>query len=245
MDRAAFIDRRTSDAWTYGIEHRERLVRTFMDGDRLTVRPLLKDIVDILIEEIQGARLREDVLPLDRYAQTESAGGRLEVTVNSRIHLMEGVKHVNGVAHVAKWHESIHVDRDFRDLGQARVGEQASLPGLVAQLPALVACRGFHENLPAERKASEFFAETAGVAAAVCGEDLNQSPAYRYLVRRARQGGELGASGWSLLYSAAEFIGVNPSTLLKFLEHNGIAAAARRDSGNRLIGNVQLGLEER
>ena len=117
--------------------------------------------------------------------------------------------------------------RDFRDLGQADPGEQPLLPGLVAQLPRLVACRGFHDHLPAERKESEFFAEIAGVAAAVCADDLNQSPAYRKLARQARQGGDLGSGGWSLVYSASEFIGVNPSALLKYLDHHGMVRVVR------------------
>ena len=240
MDRAAFTAHRTDEAWTYGVAHRERLVREYMDAEGLTDRPLLKDVVDVLIEETQGARLREDVLPLDRYAQTECVGSRLEVTVNSRISAMEGVKHVAGVVHVAKWHESIHVECDFKDASPA-IEDQPSLPGLDSEPVQMVACRGFHRNLPPERRASEFFAETAGVAAAVCREDLNRCPAWRNLSHRARKGGDLG---WTELYASAEFIGVNPAAIVKFVEHHGLACVSRLDGHDKLVGNARLELED-
>jgi hypothetical protein len=63
----------------------------------LANRPLLKDIVDDLIEGIQGARLRQGVLPLDRFGQTENLGGKLEVTINSRIPEMILAKDVAGI----------------------------------------------------------------------------------------------------------------------------------------------------
>jgi len=77
----------------------------------------MKDVIDDLIEDVQGARLLEDVLPLDRFAQAEIVDNRVVVTINKRVMDMPGVKNVTGVALVSKCHESIHIARDFRRAG--------------------------------------------------------------------------------------------------------------------------------
>jgi hypothetical protein len=201
-------------------------VKAFVQEERITERPMLKDIIDYLIEDVQGARLREEVLPLDRYAQTELIAGRTEVSINSRIREIPGVRHVTGIVYVAKWHESIHVARDFPALGKAQEVAQPTLPGVEAELPQLVACRGFNEGLQGESRGREFFAENAGIAAAICGEDLRRTPTYASFMNRAADGGDLGTSGWDQLYRTAEFIGVNPSALLTYFQHTGLLRVA-------------------
>jgi hypothetical protein len=135
------LDTRRANAWGLGILHRERLLRGYMDTKGLVERPLLKNVVDELIEEVQGARLRDEVLPLDRFAQTELVRGRAVVSINSRLADIPGVKDAAGVGYVAKWHESVHVERDLGGLGSDGSAAQAMLPGSEAQVPRLLVCR--------------------------------------------------------------------------------------------------------
>ena len=58
-----YLQTKLRDCWTLGVQHREGLIREYMKANGLTDRPFLKDVIDDLIEEVQLARLREDVLP--------------------------------------------------------------------------------------------------------------------------------------------------------------------------------------
>ncbi|MDP6495960.1 MAG: hypothetical protein QGI09_11220, partial [Dehalococcoidia bacterium] len=130
-----------AECWDLGVRHRETLLQVYMERNRLKHRPFLKNVIDDLLEDVQGVRLREEVLPLDTYARTEFVAGRVEVSINSRISEIPGVKDSRGVAHVAKWHESIHVEHD-RPLEQLRPrGLQDSLPGFTSEFPGIVVCR--------------------------------------------------------------------------------------------------------
>ena len=72
-----------ADCWTLGIHVREALMWKYMAERGEGRRPLVKDVVDDLIRDGLGARLREEPLPLDRFAQTEVVRGRIEITVNN------------------------------------------------------------------------------------------------------------------------------------------------------------------
>src|SRR5258707_1357996 len=91
--------------WRIGIEHREALVAQYMMFYALTERPMLKTIYRELIGEFQKVRIVDGPLPLDRYAQTEIVNGRPEITLNSLIGRMPGVKDDHGVRRMAAWHE--------------------------------------------------------------------------------------------------------------------------------------------
>lgn len=107
----------------------------YLDKHELKERPFLKDVIDEIVEDIQHARLREAVLRLDTFGQTQMVNGRIEVTINSRIAEMPGVKDAAGVAYVSKWHESWHVEHDI-EAGTAEAHRlQPLLPGLVANAP--------------------------------------------------------------------------------------------------------------
>jgi hypothetical protein len=217
------------DCWIIGIRHRERLLRDYMVSNGLTVRPFLKDVIDDLIEEVQGARLREEVLPLDRFAQTEMVDGRAIVSVNTRVDHVPGVKDVAGIVYVSKWHESIHVDRDFDDdasdipLGGAR-------PASRVQSSRLIVCRstGVRRGIVPRW---EFVAENAAIAAAIAGPDLARSRAFFKFQRLAAGRGDLGSGGWTLVYEISKDIGVNTAALLRYFGHLNICQVI--DEGNR------------
>jgi hypothetical protein len=225
------------DAWAFGIAHRERLVRRYMETHGLNERPFLKEIVDELIEEIQEARLIEGVLPLDRFAQTERDRGRVIVTVNSRIAEIPGVKDAAGVAYAAKWHESIHVDRDMTPSSGASDGQQLSFFNEAPDYH-LIVCRavGRGRTLPP----IEVFAETAGLAASIAEADLLRCPPFLRFRALAEQGGDLGGRGWQFLYRCAEAIGVNISALVRYFEQRGLCRVERSGGKSRLIADAPL-----
>jgi hypothetical protein len=238
-NRHDFIEQRRAEAWALGIEHREYLVARYLAENGLRERPLLHEIIDDLIEEVQQARLREDVPLLDRFAQSEVVDGRVEVTINSRIGEMSNVKYVDGIIYVAKWHESIHVARDM-DVGESeRRRLQPFLPGLDAGYPRQIACRwadGRRRPLPA----IEFIAENAAVAVAIAGSDLARCPSFDEFRRLAVRGGDMRGRGWHLLYETAAFIGVNPTVLVRYLEQRGVVRVEVEDERRRLIAAPQF-----
>jgi len=234
------MEQRRVEARRYGVLHRERLVATFMEREGLTQRPALKEIAEQLVEDVQGARLMHEVLPLDRYAQTERVGSRVVVSINTRIAEMEGIKDAAGIALVALFHESIHVADDFAHPGDEVSSHLQGLPGFEVELPRLVVCRGPGEGLRGAALEREFWAENAGLAAAICGEDLARSPAFARLQERAALGGELGTHGWNLLYSAAGDVGVNASALIKHLGFVGALRVEKVDGRNRLLAAPNL-----
>ena len=225
--------------WDLGVQHRETLLKQYMEANQLTERPFLKDVIDDLIEEVQQARLREDILPLDTYAQTEVDRGRVMVTINSRIADIPGVKDAAGVAYIGKWHESMHVARDM-DVGTAHAERHLTpFPGFEVGAPRLIVCRS---TRPADRAIAEreFVAENAAIAAAIAGADLRRCDAFLEFRRLAARGGDLGGLGWRLLYRTAEAIGVNISALVTYLEQRGFIIVAPGGGKQRLLAVPQL-----
>jgi hypothetical protein len=214
-----------------------------MERNRLKHRPFLKNVIDDLLENVQGVRLREEVLPLDTYAQTEFVAGRVEVSINSRISDVPGVKDPGGVAYVAKWHESIHVEFDTNLDGARQAGDQECLPGLVGEAPRTIACRRVEGGFD-DRLAMEFRAENAGLAAAIAIQDLERCEPYSEWRRLLAQGGDVSKPGWTLLYSIAGEIGVNPSALVKLYGQLGVLAVLDSSEGRRLIATTSLVGEE-
>jgi hypothetical protein len=238
-----WVQKRT-EAFALGVCLREQLVSEYITQNALAERPLLKDIIEDLITEVQGARLRRGVLPLHTFAQTERVGTRLEVTLNSRLAAMERVSEPALLEHVALWHEAVHIAVDFATVPEHIPGtEQLTLPSLEAASPRLVMCR---RGLPPGVRESdanwmrEFRAEHAALAAAIAGPDLQRCMAFQALCVRAEQGGELGGQGWRLLYETGAFIGVNISALVRYLSLRGLIAVERRGMRHHLYGLRRL-----
>jgi hypothetical protein len=225
-------------AWDFGRTHRETLVADWMRKTRTTSRPLLRNIIEDLLEDVLGVRLRDEVLPLDRFAQTERVNGRVEVSINTRIAEMPRVKNAEGIRYAAEWHESVHVVRDFADDSLADGMDAVQLPGLFADMPKLVVCRGSAEARDRQEKARESFAENAGTAAAICREDLVRCSEYSEFIELVSRGGEAGKNGWRLLYRTAEFIGINAPLLAKYWDHVGLIKLTK---GGEIIGQPVLG----
>jgi hypothetical protein len=233
------LQQRREWCWNYGVQHRETLLREYMARKGLTTRPFLVDVIDELIEEIQGARLTEGVLPLDRFAQTERRNGRIVVTINSRISAIPGVRDAEGVAYVGKWHESIHIPRDFATSPALAPWQQPlrSAEGLDDR--QTIVCRSTKLGATRRERDREFIAETAALAAAISGRDLERSPDYQQFRARAADGGDIGPIAWKLLRGAAQFIGVNRTALKKYLEQRGHIQVDMRDGRERLIAAPQ------
>ncbi len=213
------------EAWHFGKALRNQLVSRYREEYGVDVPPPPALIVDELLTDFMGASLKFDPLLLEIYAQTEWKDGRPLVTINSLTGKITGVKDAKGVQNVAKFHEVVHVDRDLPELN---LGPQLSMPELGP--PARIVChRGFGRVGPPRRQPKqgtywdkswrEFWAEEAGRAAAVSYEALARSDAFRAFIR-LRQVGSVAANGerWTLLYRAAEDIGVNISALVRQLE---------------------------
>jgi hypothetical protein len=198
----------------------------------LNARPFLKDVIDDLIEDIQGARLRRGVLPLDRFAQSEIVGGRIEVTINSRIPEMPTVKDIAGVELVSKCHESLHIARDFR---QASLDEGAML---MTSSPTRVQTRQIVCRHSWVRCAPvplyEFVAENAALATAIAGPDLIRSRGFIRFQRLAGNRGDLGRRGWEALYDVCAEIGVNVSALVRYFGYLGLCQVIEDGSHRRL-----------
>lgn len=200
-----------AQSWAFGMAHREALVEAYMTRTGRVKRPFLWEITDELLEEEQGVRLLRAALPLDRFAQTEARDGRIEVTVNTRIAEIPGVKDIAGIEHVAKWHESIHVVRDMPAPGALVDGYQAP--------PRIVCGRaGGARRLPPH----ELVAEMAGIAAAIAEQDLLRCPPFLRLYEQASAGRDLCEDGWSLLRVCSVQIGVNPTALTRYLAQRGL-----------------------
>ena len=149
------------------------------------------------------------------------------------------MKDAAGVAHVAKWHESLHVVRDI-EVGTAQAqAHQSPLPGLEVEGPRLIVCRS---TRPADRATAEreFIAETAAIAAAIAGADLRRCAAFAEFRQLAARGGELGGSGWRLLYRTAEAIGVNISALVTYLAQRGFIMVVPGGGKQQLMAAPQL-----
>lgn len=237
-----FLETKRRQAWALGVQHRERLMAEYMAEFDLRDRPLLKDIVDDVIEEVQGARLLEGVLALDTYGQTEMVNGLPEITINSRIGKMSGVKDACGVGYITRWHESFHVANDL-GIGPTAPGtHQMAFIGLEQGPSRLIVCRSHAVGGPTIA-GQEFMAENAGIAAAIAYADLERSVAFRDFKLMLGRGGDLGGSGLHLLYRAAEYIGVNPSALIGYLEKKGIYNLVRQNGKTSLFANPQMDIQ--
>ena len=238
--RIQFVRRKRDDAWNLGIAHREYLISQYMEKHELRERPFLKDIVDDLIEEIQGARLREEVLLLDTFGQTELVNGRIEVSINSRIAKMPGVKNAIGVAHVTKWHESFHVDQDMGSERGAPQSQQLAFSVIDSQAPRLIICRNIGST-DSNIAGREFIAENAAVAAAISDADLNRCDAFQEFQLLIKPGGVYGGMAWRLLYQTEQDIQVNISSLVKYFEHRGLFRIEKLRGENLIIVDPQMG----
>lgn len=203
-----WIVARRNEAWQLGIELRERLLASFMEMDGLRERPLIKHVLDDLVQDVQGARLCDGVLPLDRFAQSEVVGSRILVTVNTRIAEMPGVKDAVGIRLVAVAHEAVHVDQDL-DPTKVSDGMQLMFAELATSEPRIIVCRSAGGAGRSGQPAQEFIAENAALAMTIALPDLKRCAAFGDFQRLAAGGGDLGSAGWALLYQIAEFVGVN------------------------------------
>jgi hypothetical protein len=233
------LQQRREWCWNYGVQHREALLREYIARRGLTKRPFLAAVIDELIEDIQGARLTEAVLPLDRFAQTECRNGRIVVTINSRIPEIPGVLDVEGVAYVAKWHESIHIPRDFAPSPSLAPWQHPLMSAAGRDNSQTIVCRSTKLGATRRERDREFIAETAALAAAICGHDLEYSTDYQKFRWRAADGGDIGPIAWKLLAGAAEFIGVNRTVLVKYLELRGFVRVELYQGRRRLIAAPQ------
>ncbi|MBI4496681.1 MAG: hypothetical protein HY689_02135 [Chloroflexi bacterium] len=243
MNRTAFLDRRRAECWQLGVRHRESLLQRYMDQYQIVERPLLKDVIDDIIRDVQEARLYCAALPLDTFGQTEARRGRIEVTINSRISEMPGVKDAAGVAYRTKWHESIHVTDDVSADSDQAANRPLFLPGFEEDTPRLIVCRKNRStNGGGAEAAREFTAEHASLAAAIADEDLARSQAFQEFQHLIAEGGELPNWGWRLLYESAEFIGINPTALVDYLQQRGLFHITPRNGKKRLVANPSLGV---
>lgn len=239
MANSRYVEQRRAECFSYGTQLREVLLQRYMANYGYTDRPFLKDVVDDAIEEGLGARVLEEVLPLDRYAQSEVVGNRVIVSVNSRAGEIPGVKHAAGVINVGKWHEAIHVDSHLKPAQGAVAGETQPLPLFEDVRERLIVCRGAswqrHEN-----PQWEFTAENGGLAAAIAAADLVRCDSFLELLARVKQGGDLGRYAWRLLYDTADRIGVNPPALLRYFGHRGLCRLVTDGRVNSLVADPQL-----
>jgi hypothetical protein len=233
------VEQRRAECFSYGTQLRERLLAQYMAKYGYTDRPFLKDVVDDAIEEGLGARVLEEILPLDRYAQSEIVGHRVIVSVNSRAGEIPRVKHTAGVIYVGKWHEAIHVDGHLKPTQGAVAGEPQPLPLFEDVRERVIVCRGTgwqkHEN-----PQWEFTAENGGLAAAIAAADLMRCESFLELLARVKQGGDLGRYAWRLLYDTADHIGVNPPALLRYFGHRGLCRLVTEDGVRSLVADPQL-----
>lgn len=230
---------RRHEAWRVGVELRERLLAKFIEIEGLRERPLLKHVLEDLVQDVQEARLRDEILPLDRFAQSEIKGRRHLVTVNKRIAEMPNVKDPAGVRRVAIGHEAVHVDQHL-DPTKNGIDSQLALPGLVPETPRLIVCRSAGGAGHVGQPAQEFLAENAALAMTIALADLQRCAAFAAFQRRAANGGDLGGTGWSLLYEIAEFVGVNISALVTYFKHRGLCYVVSDGGKQRLMAAPRL-----
>ena len=231
---------RRNEAWQLGVGLRERLLADFMEMDGLHERPLIKHVIEDLVQDVQRARLRDEVLPLDRFAQCELMNGRAVVTINSRIAEMPGVKDPEGVRIVAIGHEVVHVDQHLNPNPTISPAQQLMLPELDLETPQAILCRSAGGAGRAGQPAQEFLAENAALAMTIALPDLQRCAAFLAFQRLAADGGDLGGAGWHLLYKVAEFIGINITALVTYFSHRGLCHVTTDGSRRRLMAAPKL-----
>ena len=235
--------------WDHGIRLRELLVARYMALHGMRDRPLLAMVIDGLIEDALGARVLDDVLPLDRFAQTEVVKGKIEISVNTLISEMPRVKDPRGVGYVSRWHEVVHAVNHvgMRDPWAYLV--TVPLPGFTVRPPLVsgpraIVCRQlFAADRQFDRR--EFVAENAGLAAAIAAPDLARCSAFACLRNLGMRGGELDGRGWMLLRKTAHFVGVNASSLERYFQRRELIEVVERQGRRQLIATKHLyrGLE--
>ena len=226
--RADWLRRERERAWADGRELRDSLLRQYEAEYGVAVSPAPALIVDELLTDFLHVKLTYDEMPLDRYAETRLTDGRPHISINDRIHEIQGVKDAQGVANVAKWHEATHA---VRDLSALREGPQGMLPGI--EVERKIVCYRTPSTLTsAIEKNREWFAEEAGRAAAVSLAALKLTDAFQRLV--TWRGEMPRGTGWRLLYTAAETIAVNISALVTQLSAEGLITLVREDGNERV-----------
>jgi len=219
--------------WRIGVEHREALMMRYMADYGLTRRPLLKNVYRQLIGEIQEARILDEPLPMDRFAQTEPVRGRPVITINRLIGRMPNVKDPAPIRHVACWHESIHIPadverRDLPPLTDLKRGLEAATSS-----PLLCHATGSdQQRWPLYEQAIE----AAGLAAAVADADLRVGSAYLNFLEYTGQGGDPDGIGWHLLCQVSASIGVNVTALARYFEQHGLCRRVTRAGRFHLEG---------
>ena len=208
-------------AWQFGRSVRDDLIRRYRREYGMEVAPPPALIVDELMTDILGVRLRYDPLPISVYAETTWEDQGPVVTINTRTADIPNVKDSYGVQNVGKWHELVHVVKDVEVL---RERPQEALPGF--DVPPKKVCFRARTGGDWHR---EFWAEEAGRAAAICHVSLSQSKAFNALTRLATGTSYLNSHAWALLRDAATDIGVNTSALVRQLRLEGRLVMEKRD----------------
>lgn len=228
--RDEWIREQREKAWAFGRELRNDLLNQYQKRYDLDDPPPPAKIIDELLTDFLGVKLRFLPLPTDRFAETRLRNDVLTVSINSSIDRIPGVGDAQGVENVAKWHECIHV---VSDVDLLRQGPQSPLPGLeVAK--ELVCRRGLASSANSNEIAREFWAEEAGRAAAVSMPALRQSGPFLQLLTLAGRTSGPVPGGWPLLYEAAEDIGVNITALANQLKLEGLIVVTS-ESGKSAI----------
>lgn len=225
--------RRQQEAWAFGREQRDRLLRDYTAEYGLSTPPPPAKIIDELLTDFLHVRLRYDPLPLDRFAETRIIDGRVVVSVNAHTEAIGGVKDAAGVQNVAKWHEAIHA---IADIDVLRNPPQQAFAGFDV-VPAIVCYRGPKNVLTArdDEAAREFWAEEAGRAAAVSIEALQRSGPFTALMRAAGRSTGAVSGAWPMLYEATAEIGVNITALVKQLQLEGLIVIERHGDRNDVL----------
>jgi hypothetical protein len=234
---STWLTRNLELLWRIGVEHRETLMVQHMAEYGLTERPPIQNVYRDLIGEIQRARIIDAPLPMDRYAQTElDRKGRAEITLNSLIGRMPGVKDEHGIAHVGAWHESIHI---LVDVERREIPPLTDLTsGLEGSTSSPLLCEVPEESLR-RWNLREQAIDAAALAAAVADADLRRCTNYLKFLRLAAQGDDMGSEGWRLLAWIATAIGVNRTALRRYFEQHGICRFTQEGGTPRLIGTQQ------
>ena len=224
------------EAWQFGRGLRDALLADYARAYGEPGRPPAL-IGGELLTDFLGARLAYDALPLTVFAQTAWDEDRALVTVNSRMREIPGVKDAEGVAHVAIWHEIVHVQRDLPAL---RRGPQAAFAGMHPSAPIACSRDPRAGGLHGTELRREVFAEGAGRGAAVSWPHLRRAAGFRDFLDLATRGRASRTAGWRPLYRAAAAIGVNISALVTQLEVEGFLIVDR--SGDRPVLHPQPSL---
>ena len=225
MNRADFLSAHRREAWAAGRDLADSLLTEYGAKYELQILPPPAQIVDELLTEFLGCELARAPLGQNVFAQTEWFDDATIVTVNSQTANMTGVRDVQGVENVAKWHECIHVTKD-KPSGAL---SQLWLEGF-ATSERVVCRRGRQTDHSAEVAAREFWAEEAGRAAAVSLKHLRRSESFLHLIDG--NGRLANSEAWTYLYQAASDIGVNISALVTQLEAEALIVVERRDGRN-------------